>query len=140
MTDRARIPDAVHEELLNWSRWCWLGAWPHPLPPTHCGSLEAQYRAPLNVNFDESQEAPPPPRIRPNERHARMVQETWEKLPNFERLVLKAEYPGRESAGRNEGRLVAARRLGIDEWAYDRHLQSAVLKVQEAFRCYTQGI
>lgn len=125
-----RIPDAVHEELLNWSRWCWQGAWPHPLPSTQCGSLESQYRAPPDWNPDDPPEAP---RIRPNERNARKVQETWESLPEPQRLVLKAEYPGRETAGRFEGKSVAAVRLGMPLWAYDEHLEAAIRRVEEAF-------
>jgi hypothetical protein len=125
-----RIPDAVHEELLNWSRWCWLGAWPHPLPPTHCGSLESQYRAPPDWNPDDAPEAP---YIRPNERNARRVQEVYNLLPGPQRQVLKAEYPGRSTSGRTEGKATAAARLGMPEWAYDRHLQAAINRVEEAF-------
>ena len=143
-----RIPDAVHEELLNWSRWCWLGEWPHPLPATHCGSLEAGYRAPPDWNPDDP---PQPPAIRPNQRHAEIVQRVWESLtppPVFDehgrricidqageqaKLVLKAEYPGRGTSGRIEGKAVAAVRLNLPVWLYDERLMQAVRKVEAAF-------
>ncbi len=125
-----RIPDSVHEELLNWSRWCWLGAWPHPLPATHCGSLESQYRAPPDWNPDDP---PQTPGIRPNERNARKVQAVYESLPEPQRAVLKAEYPGRETAGRNLGKTAAAHRLGMSAYGYDAFLQIAINKVEEAF-------
>lgn len=125
-----RIPDAVHEELLNWSRWCWLGEWPHPLPATQCGSLEAAYRAPPDWNPDDP---PQPPAIRPNERHARLVQGVWEHMDPRARLVIKAEYPGRGTSGRIEGKAVAAAHLNMPVWLYDEMLMKGVRQVEAAF-------
>lgn len=131
-----KISDHVHQELVNWSRWCWLGEWPHPLPPTKCGSIESAYRAPVDVNFDESQEPPLPPTIRPHDASARIVQAVYDKLPNANRLVLKAEYPARQDSGRAEGRHVAARRLGVSLWAYESALDHACKRVEEAFAIF----
>ena len=125
-----RIPNAVHQELINWSRWCWRGPWPHPLPPEHCGSLESQYRPPPDWNPDDP---PIPPRIRPNERNARIVQAVYDSLEMDARLVLKAEYPGWIESGRTDGRSVAAVRLGMSLWTYELLLQSAVNRVEVAF-------
>lgn len=122
-----RIPDAVHEELLNWSRWCWLGEWPHPLPATHCGSLESQYRAPPDWNPDDMPEAP---YIRPNERQARRVQGVYEGLDGCGRLVLKSEYPGRRERGT---RTEAAHRIGLTLPQYENWLQIAVNRVEAEF-------
>lgn len=126
-----RIPDRIHEELLNWSRWCNLGAWPHPLPRTQCGSLEGDYRAPPEWDTD-LEEAPPPARIRPNERQARRVQEAWESLEkeSLPRLVLRDEYPGRNPG---EGRMDRAEALGITIQQYESCLQIAVNRVEAAF-------
>lgn len=124
-----RIPDAIHEELVNWSRWCWLGEWPHPLPATHCGSLESQYKTPPEWDMDLA-EAPPAPYIRPNERHARIVQEAYDSMPPAERMILQAEYPGRH---KYRGRTHAATVLGHPMWAYEELLSSAIFKVEEAF-------
>lgn len=121
-----RIPDAVHEELLNWSRWCWAGEWPHPLPRTHCGSLESQYRA-LDWNPDD---APPPLPIRPNERNARRVQKVYDDLEGFGRLVLKSEYPCRRERG---SRQLAAIRIGLSVSQYENWLQIAIDRVGAAF-------
>lgn len=126
-----RINDNTHAELLNWSRWCWQGSWPHPLPATHCGSLEAQYRAPPDWNPDDP---PEPPSIRPNERNARIVQRVYDRLQDPQRQALKAEYPGRHTSGRIESKAVAAARLGMPEWAYDRHLEAAVGQVEKEFQ------
>ena len=124
-----RIPDRIHEELLNWSRWCNLGAWPHPLPRTQCGSLEGDYRAPVWEEFGE-EEAPPPARIRPNERQARRVQEAWESLEGWPRLALKAEYPSNDH---QSGRADRAHRLTLTVQQYENHLQIAVNRVEVAF-------
>jgi hypothetical protein len=134
-----RVPDKIHDELLNWSRWCNLGAWPHPLPRTQCGSFEGNYRVP-EWEALEMEEAPPPPKIRPNERHARRVQEAWEAMADRDmhgglvrvwncRLVLKAEYPGNDHGHRS----ARAAALGMTISQYEFELQSAVNRVEAAF-------
>jgi hypothetical protein len=125
-----KIPDKIHEELLNWSRWCWLGEWPHPLPPTHCGSLESQYRTPLNVNFEEKLEDLPPVRIKPNERNARRVQAVYDALDALGQLVMKYEYPCRAERGT---RTAAAHKMGMTLSQYEHWLQIAVNRVEDAF-------
>lgn len=125
-----KISDAVHQELLNWARWCWQGEWPHPLPPTHCGSLESGYRAPPYWNPDDANEAPPPPVIEPNARNARIVQAVYDRLAERERRVLKAEYPCRRDY---RGKQDAAGVLGISISQYDDSLAYAVRRVEEAF-------
>ena len=128
--DAVHIPDAVQEELKNWSRWCWLGEWPHPLPPTHCGSLEANYRAPPDWNPDDP---PPAPSMRLNDRHARIVQAVWEKLEQPARQVLKAEYPMRHLSGRAKSLAEAAYYLGMPQWLYVNLLQRGIREVEAAF-------
>lgn len=124
-----RIPDKIHEELLNWSRWCHLGAWPHPLPRTQCGSLEGDYRPPV-WEADGMEEAPPPSRIRPNERHAKKVQAVWALLGALDRVALKEEYPGRREG---ESRQDRADRMQLSIQQYENCLQSAVNQVEAAF-------
>ena len=126
-----RIPDKVHEELLNWSRWCWMGEWPHPLPSDHCGSLESQYRAPPEWDMDLAEA--PQTYTRPNERNARKVQAVFDQLPELERFVLLAEYPQRGRSGRNISKQLAADGIGVSVQGYDWHLQSAAQKVAMAF-------
>lgn len=121
-----RVPDRIHDELQNWARWANLGAWPHPLPRTQCGSLEGDYRSPVWEAID-MEEAPPPPRIRPNERHARRVQAAWESLEGFPRLTLKAEYPSND--GRSD-RLDRAKRMSLTLQQYENNLQIAVNYVE----------
>lgn len=130
MAWQAHIPDDVHQELLNWARWCWSGPWPHPLPPTECGSLEAGYRAPPEWDCLDGRRTPV---VRPNERRARVVQDVWSRLPDGERLVLKQEYPAALEARRVLGREAAARRLNMPLHWYERHLGAAVNKVENAF-------
>lgn len=122
-----RIPDAVHQELLNWSRWCWQGEWPHPLPATHCGSLESGYRAPPDWNPDDD---PAPLPIKPNERNARMVQEVYDAETQETRQVMKAEYPCRRE---HQSRQAAAASIGIAEWLYEEILEHAIRRVEVAF-------
>lgn len=121
------IPDKIHHELLNWARWAWQGEWPHPLPPTHCGSLEANYRAPPDWNPDDP---PPPPPIKANERNARVVQAVFDRLPDHGRLVLKAEYPCRRE---HRGRQDAAAKIGISISIYETVLVESARKVGDAF-------
>ena len=122
-----RIPDTLHHELLNWARWSWLGQWPHPLPASQCGSAEGDYRAPPEYDMDLATPVQAW-RIRPNERNARVVQGVWETLHDKPRLVLKAEYPGKDGH-----RSDSAAALGMTIQAYETHLRYAVLKVEEAF-------
>jgi hypothetical protein len=123
-----RVPSAIHEELLNWARWCNLGAWPHPLPRTQCGSFEGNYRV---AHWEElnDEEAPPPKPIRPNERQARRVQEAWDSLQGSPRLVLKSEYPGSDHGYRSD----RAAKLGLTVQQYENNLQIAVNRVEAAF-------
>jgi len=122
-----QVPDRIHAELLNWSAWCWLGPWPHPLPPTKCGSAEGDYRAPPEYDMEVAG-APEPPRIRPNALHAERVQAVWVKLPERPKLALKAEYPER-----NNSRTKAAHKLNMGMNEYEYHLRYAVGKVAAEF-------
>lgn len=125
------IPQWVDAELWNWSRWCWSGEWPHPLPPATCASAEGRYISPSDLG-DEDQ---PPPRIRPVVERARIVQQVFdERLARLERFVLAAEYPRRNVSGRAEyGRTGAARRLRIGLAMYETSLGIAVRQVERAF-------
>jgi hypothetical protein len=121
-----RVPNATHEELLNWARWANLGAWPHPLPATRCGSAEGDYRSPPEFSEDLA-EPVQAWRIRPNERNARKVQGAWEVMHSKQRLVLKAEYPARQGP-----RADAAAGLDMSIQEYETHLRYAVMKVEVA--------
>jgi len=124
-----RVPDGIHYELLNWARWCWIGSWPHPLPPTRCGSAERDYRVPPDSVLDMV-DPPPPPPIRPNAQRAMRVQEVWKSLPYKPRLVLKAEYPCHKD---HSARVDAARFLGMVLREYETHLSYAVGCVEKEF-------
>jgi hypothetical protein len=69
--------------------------------------------------------APEPPRIKPNERNAKLVHASWQALPLKPRLVLKAEYPER-----HDSRLQAAKSLKMQIYEYEYHLGRAVESVQ----------
>lgn len=133
---RYKVPKEIHAELMNWSRWCHLGDWPHPLPDDRCGSAERDFHAEWH---SEEESAPEPPRIRPNERQAREVQRVWESMAEFDErghlirrtepgLVLKAEYPGKQGS-----REQAAHALCMTLTEYESHLRWAVGKVEAAF-------
>lgn len=125
------IPRDVHYELVNWMRWCFIGPWPHPLPATHCGSLESAYKAPPEWDMDLAEA--PRSHWPINTRNAEKVQAVFEKLPDLERFVLLAEYPQRERRGRNISKQLAADRIGISLQGYDRYLKSAAAKVAMVF-------
>lgn len=129
-----RYPDWLHHELINWSRWCWLGAYPHPLPSSHCASIEYRYIAPSVFAKDDDI----PFHAVVHEHHARRVQAVYERLPKIERLVLCAEYPKRYESGRYEhGQIGAARRLHISLAEYEAALFSGAEKVWDVFEVRT---
>jgi hypothetical protein len=123
------VPGHIHEELLNWARWAWIGPLPHPLPPVRCGSAERYYRIPAGSVLEDS-EPPEPKPAPPNERNARRVQAVWEGLPDYPRLALKAEYLVRPALGSARDK---ARYLRISAHQYESYLAVAVGKVAQEF-------
>lgn len=90
-------PDWVIHELNNWSRWCWRGAYPHPIPPRQCASLEGGYS---RFGEDTDSEAIDKKPIPCNEINAKIVQGVYETLPYLPQQVLRAEYPQRSERKR----------------------------------------
>jgi len=124
-----RIPEWVEHEIQNWVRWCWSGAWPHPLPPTQCASAERYYRAPSDLGEVES--SPPPPHAA----HAQIVQRAYDAMLPQEKFVMKAEYIQPWESGRiRYGRAGAARRLKVPLSTYETILRSACFRIERAFR------
>ena len=127
--DLRRFPEWLHHELLNWSRWCWLGPWPHPLPPSQCGSVERDYtRFRADGSADDARPIPP------NESRALIVDGVWRDLPPAPRQVLRAEYPQYHDSGRAEfGRVGAARRMRMCLREYEDALCIAAGRVWDTF-------
>ena len=127
--DLRRFPDWLHHELLNWSRWCWQGALPHPFPPSHCASVEHEYtRLRAEGSSDEARPIPA------NETRALIVDGVWRTLPPLPKQVIRAEYPQYQASGRAEfGRVGAARRLGLSLHDYEAALTVAGGRVWDAF-------
>jgi hypothetical protein len=126
--DLRHFPEWLHYELLNWSRWCWQGAWPHPLPPSICGSAERDY---TRFRADSSSDDARP--IPPNASRALIVDGVWHGLPPAPRQVLRAEYPQYHASGRAElGRCGAARRLRMSLRDYEAALGVAASRVWDA--------
>lgn len=122
-------PDWLHVELVNWSRWCWSGAWPHPLPPSTCGSIEAEHVRYRTENTTDEARDPPP--YAP---HAEIVQATWERMDDKPKRVLLAEYPQRHKYERIKSRAAIAKRIGLhSEKDYSDALTVAVEQVRRAF-------
>lgn len=117
---RAEIPDWLHSELLNWGRYCWIGAYPHPLPPGHCGSPEWQYERVREEGEIESVDNKPIP---VNVTNAKIVQGVYEILPWLQAQVLRAEYPQRHSSAQQRLRA----QVGRD--GYDAALNAALFHV-----------
>ena len=131
MRDFRKYPSWVHLELVNWTRYCWQGSWPHPIPPDHCTSIESRYLAPAG---DTMNDEPPRPRPIINAHRAMWVQDIYDGLPQMPKLVLRAEYPQYQQSGRAEfGMAGAARRLKISLREYEENLTVAVGRVWDAF-------
>lgn len=128
------FPRWIEDELWNWARWCWLGAWPHPNPNVKCASAERNYVAPAE---DEDSEDDEPRPIPVNQDHARRVQVAYEALVLVEQRVVQAEYPRRHeyadlsAADRMRS---ACRLLDISPIYYKVALGNMKDKVRRAFR------
>lgn len=129
MHDLSNYPHWLHMELLNWSRWCWSGAWPHPMPPNQCASFEHNYKRTNEENTTD--DARPIP---PNVDRALIVDKVWRELPDMPRRALRAEYPQFHESGRAEhGRVGAARRMGIRLREYEAALFLAIDRIWKTF-------
>ena len=129
--DFRHYPEWLHHELLNWARWCWLGPYPHPLPPGHCYSIEHQY---VGHHLEEEDESEPPTvkQLLFTDR-AMKVDAVWRQMVGAPRIVLRAEYPLRYESGRVEfGQKGAARGLHMPLHEYRRALGVAIDLVWEA--------
>jgi len=122
------IADWIDAELRNWARWCWSGAWPHPLPPSHCASIEHRYMAPsdLGAEVDAEEVARRIPIVR---ERAEIVHRVYlDRLTKRERLVLVVRYVHRTPADQ------VARRTRLPENVVVEATMAAARLVGEAFR------
>lgn len=133
------LPPAVHAEFENWSRACWSGSWPHPLPVDRAMSAEGRYTPEAGDVFDPPEPRPP----KPNFERAEIVQMVFkERLTHRERLVVIAEYTQRHASGRamrpgdrseHDGISRAARSRGLSVRLYTEALRCAGRQVEMAF-------
>lgn len=122
------IADWIDHELRNWARWCWSGAWPHPLPPDHCASIEHRYVAPsdLGAEVDAEEVARRIPIVRDR---AEIVHRVYrEQLTDRERRVLVVRYIHRTPADR------VSHRTRLPENVVAEATIAAARLVGEAFR------
>lgn len=112
-----RVPDEMHAELVNWSRWCWLGEYPC------AGASEPGWMGgrPISEDDDDPEYMAPP-----NTRRAEAVQAAWSSMDELTRKVLRAEYPARDG----KGRPAAAARLGLTLDQYEARLQAAASRLE----------
>lgn len=115
------VPDWVDHELRNWARYCWIGVYPHPIPPCRCASLEGNYS---RFGEDTDAEAIDSKPIPVNLTNAKIVQGVYEILPYLPQQVLRAEYPQRHAQK-------CVVRVSKDEYA--AALAAAVYRVMLAF-------
>lgn len=122
------IADWIDHELRNWARWCWSGAWPHPLPPSHCASIEHRYQAPSDIGAEVDAEEV-----------ARRIPIVWDRaeivervyryrLTERERRVLVVRYVHRTPADQ------VARRTRLSEALVAESMRTSARLVWEAFR------
>ncbi|CUJ41644.1 hypothetical protein ACOTC8_30175 [Achromobacter xylosoxidans] len=119
-------------EVWNWSRWCWMGDWPHPDPNLKCGSIERGYLR----EADEEEEDPEPKPIPVNIDRAQRVNRIYETLPLIEQRVIQAEFTRRHEYGEanaRERRDMASAIIGIPPAYYQIALGLFKQKVKEEF-------
>lgn len=129
------LPGWVQDEIWNWSRWCWLGDLPHPMPMTTCASGERAF--PSGIDRDDEEEAPPPRPVPVNHDRARRVDGIYRSLPLAEQRVIQAEYPRRNEYGdkrMHERHAEASRKIGIGVAYYRVALGSFKQAVWRGFR------
>lgn len=122
------IPDWIDAELRNWSAWCNSGAWPHPLPPDHCASIEHRYQAPSDIGaeVDAEEAARRIPIVR---ERAEIVHRVYlDRLTERERRVLVVRYVHRTPADR------VAHKTRLPENVVAEATIAAARLVGEAFR------
>jgi len=122
------IADWIDAELRNWARWCWSGAWPHPLPPDHCASIEHRYQAPSDIGaeVDAEEVARRIPIVR---ERAEIVHRVYlDRLTDRERRVLVVRYIHRTPADR------VSHRTRLPENVVAEATMAAARLVGEAFR------
>lgn len=117
------IADWIDAELRNWARWCWSGAWPHPIPPDHCASIEHRWIDPSDLY----KEAPEPRPIPPNRQRAERVDRVYmDLLSDRERLAVKTRYVLREKAPWEH--------MGVPKATYEAAMLTVARLVGDAFR------
>jgi hypothetical protein len=129
------FPRFINSELWNWARWCWMGPWPHPLPPQACGSAERRFPSGINREDadEEEQQKPDPIHVE----RARQVDAIYQSLPLEEQRVLQMEYPRRHEFGGMPVRarqIAAARKIGISVEYYKIALNNIKALVHKEFR------
>lgn len=129
---REIVDPRVEDELWNWSRWCWQGEWPHPLPPTSCGSGERNFPSGIDR---ESDEPPPRPPILVHRDRALKIHGIYKRLHLVEQRVMQFEYPRRHELGdltRPQRYAKAADKIGIPVALYRDILAKVKSRVREA--------
>ena len=120
------ISDIAHYELMNWSRWCWLGESPIPTPKRHCRSIEHRYVAPWPDDLHDDPLSRAPVFLS----SALKVNEVFTTATKNERWVMIAEYPGYKRFQKRLNK--RAQRLGLNQSSYEMILVSIGKKVDEA--------
>lgn len=122
------IADWIDAELRNWARWCNSGAWPHPLPPDHCASIEHLYQPPsdLGAEVDAEEVARRIPIVID---HAKIVHSVYlDRLTERERRVLVVRYVHRTPADQ------VARGTRLSEVLVAESMMTSARLVGDAFR------
>ena len=120
-------PKWVDDEMMNWARYCWRGAWPQPMPKRQCASLEGCYSRHGEESTTESVDEKPIPVLEVN---AKIIQRAYDHMAGVHQLVLRAEYPQRREWG-GKSRKAAARFVGLREEDYLSILASALYRIQK---------
>lgn len=133
------FPRWVEDELWNWSRWCWTGDWPHPLPPKTCASVERAFPSGPDWENDDDDRRPDPVHVD----NAQRVDLVYQALSLIEQRIMQCEWPRRHeydeydeqgAIARNVRGTAAPRYLGVSQGHYRvvvSYIKSQVLK---AFR------
>ena len=117
------FPSWCHQELINWSRWCWEGETPVPIPQSTCASYEKHYR-PTEWESDPDDRG----RTYVNQEMARHVDIIWRSLPTTSRLIIRAAYPQRHLYESNSE---ACKAVGIKIHQWEDELNRAAWMIAD---------
>lgn len=112
------IPDHIHHELLNWSRWLAMG----PVGPMGYRLASAEREALRDSGYSDEDAIP---QVLPNARRAEVVHRLYESLTLPEKRTIDVNYLEQHPTA-EWGEEAAAKKVKMLVYVYQLHFRSAI--------------